>query len=128
MCFACGFYKPKLTIHKTRNQAVRDVNAFGKRVALIIQRRYFTCHECGAHFAEQLDSVGAGARITKRLRTHIAQKARHSRFTIIEDEYRVSDTTIREAFLEDVRSLPPAYAMDTPSVLGIDEIHLKSNG
>ncbi len=124
VCPACGCYEPELVIYKSRNQTVRDINTLGKRCALIIKRRYYECRECGSHFAEPLNSVGEGERITKRLRSLIAEKAAYVPFVELEAEYQISDTTIRKVFLERVNDLPKASELETPRVLGIDEICL----
>ena len=52
VCPVCGCYKPNLVIYKSRKQTVRDINALGKRCALIINRHYYECRECGGrHFS-----------------------------------------------------------------------------
>jgi len=124
VCPKCGTYMPKLVTQKTRRQEIRDLNILTKCVTLVVSRRYFRCLECGSMFAEPLDCVEGQSRMTSRLRQHIAIKARYTPFVDIENEYRISDTTIRKAFLEDVNRLPAFSEMDTPSVLGIDEICL----
>lgn len=42
----------------------------------------------------------------------------------MEQEYQISDTTIRKAFLERVHALPKPSELETPRLLGIDEICL----
>jgi transposase len=127
VCLACGCYKPQLVIYKSRKQTVRDINVLGKRTALIINRRYYQCRECGGHFAEPLTSVGDGERITKRLRFFISMAAASVPFTDLEAEYQISDTTIRKAFLQRLESLPKVSELETPKILGIDEICLMKN-
>ncbi len=124
VCTACGCYKPELVIYKSRQQVVRDINALGKRSALIINRHYYECRECGGRFAEPLTSVGEGERITKRLRFFLSMTAASVPFVDLEREYQISDTTIRKAFLDRVNALPKPSELETPKVLGIDEICL----
>ena len=124
VCPVCGCYKPNLVIYKSRKQTVRDINALGKRCALIINRHYYECRECGGRFAEPLESVGEGERLTKRLRLFLALVAPYTPFTELEQEYQISDTTIRKAFLERVHALPKPCELETPKLLGIDEICL----
>ena len=71
-CPVCGCYMPNLVIYKSRKQTVRDISVLGKRTALIINRHYYECRECGGRFAEPLESVGDNERITKRLRTTLS--------------------------------------------------------
>lgn len=124
VCPKCGLYMPTLIIQKTRSQEVRDLNILGKCVTLSIKRHYYRCVACKAMFAEPLQCLEGKARMTTRLREHIALKARFTPFVAIENEYRVSDTTIRKIFLEDVARLPAFEELKTPTVLGIDEICL----
>ena len=123
-CPVCGCYMPNLVIYKSRKQTVRDISVLGKRTALIINRHYYECRECGGRFAEPLESVGDNERITKRLRTTLALLAPYCPFTDLEREYQISDTTIRKIFMERVNALPKPYELETPKVLGIDEICL----
>ena len=123
-CPACGCYMPTLVIYKSRKQTVRDINALGKRSALIINRHYYECRECGGRFAEPLISVGDGERITKRLRFFLSIAAASVPFTDLEREYQISDTTIRKIFLERTNALPKPSEIETPKILGIDEICL----
>ena len=68
--------------------------------------------------------MGDNERITKRLRTTLAPLAPYCPFTDLEHEYQISDTTIRKIFMERVSTLPKPYELETPKVLGIDEICL----
>lgn len=118
-CPACGCYQPDLVVAKTRTQTIRDLNNQGRRVALMLKRRYYRCGECGHIFAEPLKSIDGKGRITNRLRKEIGQKAISTPFVDIENEYNISDATIRNAFLETVKSIPTVSAQETPSGLGL---------
>lgn len=124
VCPVCGCYKPELVIYKTRKQTIRDLNIQDQRVGLFLSRHYYQCKECGGHFAEPIDCVDGTGRITNRLRQYIADKAKTTSFTVIEDALQISRPTIRKAFLEEVQKLPSISTMETPSILGIDEICL----
>lgn len=124
VCSKCDIYMPTLIIQKTRSQEVRDLNILSKCVTLIVKRHYYRCGTCNSMFAEPLQCLEGKARMTTRLREHIALKARFTPFVTIENEYRISDTTIRKIFLEDVARLPSFAELATPAVLGIDEICL----
>ena len=56
-CPACGCFIPELVIYKSRAQTVRDINALGKRSALIIKRRYYECRECGGYFVHVGENI-----------------------------------------------------------------------
>lgn len=126
VCTACGVVVSGLKPYKREIQKVRDISNQGKRVQLAIRKRYYKCPEpmCGAYFAESLKSVAPQGRMTVRLRKHIADKAAYTVFADIEREYNISNTSIETIFLERVSKLPTLSQMETPRVLGIDEIHL----
>jgi transposase len=124
VCPRCGLYMPTLTIQKTRMQEIRDLNILGKCVTLVVRRRYYRCGDCNSMFAEHLQCLEGRARMTTRLREHLALKARYMPFVDIENEYQISDTTIRKIFLDEVSRLPPFSELKTPEVLGVDEICL----
>lgn len=123
-CLACGCYQPALTVAKTRTQKIRDINSQNKRVVLILKRRYYKCAECKQIFSEPLNCVEAKGRMTIRFRDLIAQKASTASFIDIENEFQISDTTVRTIFLDAVAKLPSLREMETPELLGIDEIYL----
>ena len=47
VCPVCGVYSPKLTIYKSRQQVIRDLNIHTQRVSLFVNRHYYRCKECG---------------------------------------------------------------------------------
>lgn len=142
VCMGCGTYHPHLHIkdhkHNVKSVAdmgdvdmrttVRDLSMFGKRTGLIIDQVKWECLECGCSFWETLDSVvrvQRQGRMTKRLRDFIAEEAKHRSFIEIELDLNISDTTIRKIFDEEIAKLPAYYEMETPKVLGIDEIFVQ---
>mgnify|MGYP000869622191 CR=1 FL=1 len=123
-CPVCGSTDPPLVIYKSRQQIVRDLSIHGQRVGLFINRRYYQCQECSGRFSEPLDCIDGKNRMTVRLRDYIAQQAKFSPFSTIENDLKISHTTIRKIFLEEVEKLPSLKNMCTPRILGIDEICL----
>lgn len=127
VCPHCGVIHPVVHVHSSRQQDVRDLNIMGKRVGLIFRRRRFRCKECSQTFYELCDSIAPKARMTNRLREYIAQQAKRRAFTDIEKELDVSNVTVRQIFLEEMESLESGQALETPSYIGIDEIHVERN-
>ncbi len=61
---------PRPAIYKSRKQTVPDIRVLGKRTALIINRHYYECRECGGHIGTRRLS-----KITERpLRTFLSGK------------------------------------------------------
>ncbi|HHV95762.1 MAG TPA: ISL3 family transposase [Clostridiaceae bacterium] len=128
VCPSCGIMKPKLRVHSKREQEVRDKNIQGKRVGLIFKRIRYKCMECGATFYELSDSIAPKSRLTNRLRDYIAEESKRRSFIDLERELDISNVTIREIFLEEVKKLECGLDIETPSIIGIDEIHIQREG
>lgn len=101
-CPVCGSLHPDLVIYKSRQQIIRDLNIHNQRVSLFVKKRYYRCKECSGCFAEPLYCVDGKNRMTVRLRNHIAEKAKITPFSTLENDLKISHTTIRKIFLEEV--------------------------
>ncbi len=128
LCPACGVMDPKLRVHSAREQEVRDKNIQGKRVGLMFKRRRYKCMECSATFYELSDSISPKSRLTNRFREYIAEQSKRRSFIELERELDISNVTIREIFLEEVENLQCGLDLETPSIIGIDEIHIQREG
>lgn len=127
VCPVCGVYEPRLRVHGSREQDVRDINFKNKYTGLILKRKRYKCMECNSTFIEPCDSIPEKARMTSRLRKYIAHEAKRRPFIDLERELDISNVTIREIFLEDIKSLKSGLEIETPTFIGIDEIHLDKN-
>lgn len=101
-CPVCVFATQILVIYKSRQQIIRDLNIHNQRVSLFVKKRYYRCKECSGCFAEPLYCVDGKNRMTVRLRNHIAEKAKITPFSTLENDLKISHTTIRKIFLEEV--------------------------
>lgn len=111
-------------IHSKTTREVRDLNAFGNRVGLIIEGSRYKCQDCGKVYSETYKEIDAKARMTNRLRTQIEKESLKKPFLQIAEEYSVSETTVRKVFSAYIERLNNERIFKTPSVLGIDEAHL----
>lgn len=111
-------------IHSKTTREVRDLNAFGSRVGLIIEGKRYKCQDCGKVYSETYKEIDTKARMTNRLRTQIERESLKKPFLQIAEEYSVSETTVRKVFSTYVERLNSERIFKTPSVLGIDEAHL----
>jgi len=125
VCPHCGVYNPMVRVHGNREQDVRDLNIMGKRVGLIFKRKRFKCMECTQTFIELCDSIAPKSRMTNRLRAYIAEQAKRKSFIELERELDISNVTIRSIFIEEMESLQSGQEIETPSFIGIDEIHIQ---
>jgi transposase len=125
VCPSCGVVDPKVRVHSSRVQKVRDINILNKRVGIMFKRRRYKCMDCQATFYELCDSIPHKGRLTKRLRDYIAEESKKRSFTDLETELDISKVTIREIFIEDLVNTPKYNDLVTPTYIGIDEIHIR---
>lgn len=128
VCHVCGVIEPNLRVHQRRQQEVRDINIISKRVGLTINRTKYKCMECNSTFYEILDSVPENGKMTKRFREYIAEQSKRRSFIELERELDISNVTIRKIFLEEAKKIPKFFEIETPIILGIDEIHIQREG
>lgn len=125
VCPICGSINPKVRVHSNRVQEVRDKNILGKRVGLMYKRKRYKCMECGEIFTEPCDCIPENGRMTTRLREYIAEQAERRSFIELQNELDISDSTIKNIFKEHIKDLPNYQRLETPRILGIDELHIQ---
>lgn len=123
-CPNCGVVKPKLRVHSSNNPEVRDRNILAKRVGLKFKRRRYKCMECLKVFTEPSEAIPERARMTTRLREYIAEQSKTRSFTELSKELDISIVTVRDIFLEEMKNLPVYQQLETPRIMGIDEIYI----
>ena len=64
-CPCCKVQTSK--IHDYRTQIVKDAEAFGKKVELVLRKRRYICNACGKRFAEPNSFLPKYHRMTSRL-------------------------------------------------------------
>ena len=112
-------------IHDYRTQVVKDCEAFGKKVELILKKRRYVCACCNKRFAEPNTFLPKYHRMTSRLIGTIIEKLSDERsFTSVARETGLSVSTVIRIF--DHVNYP---ALKTcPTVLSIDEFKGNTGG
>jgi transposase len=125
-CPTCG--STRLNGFGRREQMVRDLPAHGKRVAIYVDTRRFKCLDCSAGgvvtFSEPLPDVDGRRAMTSRLVKWIGQQALKRTFASIAEEVGCVEGTVRLIFSDHVNELEKNVRFETPTWMGIDEIHL----
>lgn len=115
ICPCCGCKTSR--VHDYRTQKIRDIDAFGKQVNIIINKRRYVCPNCGKRFAEEISFLPKYQRRTKRLTYFIIDKLRSTlSFSHIAKEVGLSVTTVIRIF-DIINYTKP----EMPKVIGIDE-------
>ena len=112
-------------IHDYRTQIVKDCEAFGKKVELVLRKRRYVCTCCNKRFAEPNAFLPKYHRMTSRLIANVIDKLSDERsFTSVARETALSVSTIIRIF--DHVNYP--VLKTCPSVLSIDEFKGNTGG
>jgi transposase len=107
-----------------REQMVRDLPMHGKRVGLYIYTRRYRCQTCTKTFYETLPDIDGKRLMTTRLTAWMGKQAIKRTFASIADEVGCTEFTSRAVFSDYVNELEKTIRFETPTWMGIDEIHL----
>ena len=110
------------TIHDYREQIIKDIPAFGKRVFIHLKKRRYRC-SCGKRFPEKNTFLPRYHRMTNRLSAFILHKLKDEvSFSLVAREVNLSVSTVIRVF--DLVS----YSNKTlPAVISIDEFKGNTN-
>ena len=112
-------------IHDYRTQIVKDCEAFGKKVELVLRKRRYVCTCCNKRFAEPNEFLPKYHRMTSRLIETVIEKLSDERsFSSVARETGLSVSTIIRIF--DHIQYPTLKVC--PSVLSIDEFKGNTGG
>ena len=125
-CPACG--SDRLHGFGRREQMVRDLPSHGKRVAIYVDTRRFKCLACSqgrvATFSEPLPDVDDKRAMTARLVRWIGQQSLKRTFASLAEEVGCVEGTVRLIFGDYVNELERTVRFETPTWMGIDEVHI----
>ena len=122
-CPCCNSETSK--IHDYRTQIVKDTEAFGKKIELVLRKRRYVCTTCGKRFAEPNVFLPKYHRMTSRLVGYVIEKLSDERsFTSVARETGLSVSTVIRIF--DHVQYPKLKTC--PSVLSIDEFKGNTGG
>lgn len=125
-CPKCRDMFPLFYGHGARWQFFHDTPSEGKRVALKIHRKRYKCRSCGGTFEEPLSCMHPEHTMTRRLAEYITRECYRDKFTDVARRTGPTEKTVRNVFRDHVEMLRSKYHFETPEILGIDEIHIRT--
>lgn len=108
----------------TYQQRVHDQATLGKPTIIAVRRQRYQCRDCKATFSQPLPDVTKKGTMTTRLADWIKDRSIEKTFTSVAEEAGVTEGTVRNLFREYIAYLDANVHFQTPTVLGIDELHL----
>mgnify|MGYP002624427137 CR=1 FL=1 len=103
----------------------RDMNEYDKLVGLIVNTHRYVCKNCGNTWSDTFESLPPNAKITKRLRDYICDRALYVPFSDIKRDIDISVSTVKRIFHDHVEELDDKHEIIAPEVLGLDETMLQ---
>lgn len=124
VCPHCGSIS--LLKHGSDKQEVRDLPCHGKWVTIAIEHQRFRCKNCKKTCYLKLPGIDTKRFMTERLVAYIERKtiSTNRTFLSIAEEVGVTPPTIRHVFDDAALRLSRTSTFVTPTILGIDELHV----
>ena len=124
VCPACG--STALVKNGRDIQHLHDLPAQGKQVLIQVQRQRYLCRDCRASCSQPLPDVDERRNMTIRLVDYIQRKSVSTRrtFVSIAEEVGLDPRSIRNVFNEHIDVLNATREIETPAILGVDELHV----
>lgn len=110
--------------HGRYQQVVRDLPMHGKRVGIYVDTRRWRCAACGKTFMEALPSVDDKRAMTRRLERWIGEQSMRRTFASLAEDVGIDEKTVRNIFRDYVNEMEAQFRFETPTWMGLDEIHL----
>ncbi|CAG4931802.1 unnamed protein product [Acidithrix sp. C25] len=123
-CPKCGDLRPFR--HGTKVQRYIDLPVRGVKVVVDLERQRYRCKQCSATYFNLPDGFDHQRSITTRLRSYLERKALTHTFYELAREVGVDEKTVRNVFNDYLPHLQSGPTVQTPTVLGIDEVHTRS--
>lgn len=122
-CEECGAQGEFVRFGK-RDVPYRDLPIHGKRVTLWVVRRRYTCRACKTTFRPQLPEMVDGFRMTLRLHEYVEKESFNHPYTFVAAQTGLDEKTVRDIFNARAEFLGRWHRLETPRILGIDELYL----
>lgn len=121
-CPSCGSLS--LYRHGTRQQKYADVPFHGEPAVLLVKRRRWRCNDCKGVFPDRLVDMDEKRHATRRLVEYVGKRSMEFTFEAVARDVGISGPAVKDMFNDQIEAFQRKYRFITPTVLGIDELHL----
>ncbi len=106
--------------------AYRDLPMHGRHVTIRVERQRYLCRSCGKTRYVAVPHMNETNMMTQRLVEYIITRSMETQFTALSRELGVDEGTVRRIFRRFAKVQLERLNIETPEVMGIDEIHMLS--
>lgn len=110
----------------TKVVTYRDLPMHGRRVAIRVDRQRYLCRACGRTRYVEVPHMNETNMMTQRLVDYIITRSMETQFTALGRELGVDEGTVRRIFRRFAKVQLERLNIETPEVMGLDEIHILS--
>ncbi len=104
----------------------RDLPMHGRHVAIVVDRQRFLCRHCGRTSYQTVPHMNDTNMMTQRLVAYIQTRALVNTFAALGRELGIDESTVRRIFRRFARIELAKLKIETPEIMGIDELHILS--
>lgn len=122
LCPQCN--SKDIVAHGKRHRHFMDIPIRGKRVGLNIDVPRYRCKACKKLFPADLPGMSNEYKMTERLADFIKKQSILRPYAHVAKDVGVSDATVYGLFVDYKQETEKKVKFATPTIMGIDEIHL----
>ncbi len=108
----------------TKEQKIMDLPMHGKQVGINFIRQRFRCKACEYTFYEPIYFADEKRHATRRFVERLEEQTLRRSHTSLALEFGLDEKTVRNIFRDYVSRLAETVKFETPTRMGIDEIHI----
>lgn len=125
ICYNCGMPSLKVKFGY-RIQEFADIPVHDKRVIIHVKRHRYRCQYPGCNYTFVVfnEDMHHSRMMTKRLAEYIGKQSFKEPFTNLAKRVGVDEKTVRLLFADEMRWRDSSRTVETPRILGIDELYL----
>lgn len=122
LCSLCN--SKEVVAHGKRHRHFMDIPIRGKRVGLNIDVPRYRCKLCKKLFSANLPEMSDEYKMSERLSEYVKKQSILRPFAHVAKDVGLSDATVYGLFCDYKDETEEKMAFVTPTIMGIDEIHL----
>ena len=123
-CSRCLSSEENYQKYGVRLKNIKDAPVRGKTVSILLKIQRYKCLKCNLTFQAEVSELIDDSRFTKRLISYIEREAIKKSFLTVARETGVSESTVRNIFMNFIKEEGNLPVFETPTILGIDDVYI----